>query len=358
MSEELDSAVSSLSEQTKKINIALYYVSGDMERAKQMVAGTYKDIYAIKGVFLSTSLNGAFLIFYNFVYLKLIDIYLVVMPSYASMNMDSKDTWKLFERSISDSLKGDDHDDVLEKTLRDRFYQSFSMMLVREVNKLIDKGDDIALNRLFQRMIQDILGLQRIEMVVDYQPISSLEMELYSISTRKLDLKSLGDKKPAEKEGVKIPEISPDSEPQVGVDGVKLILKCSLILSPIKGKDISTLGAGDRVKMSIVDENPKAVTVAEFFNAYKDGKFAPIIGRVKSVKFVPGSGYVIYALIAKGILAKIVEEEDNIKVAMDPNYSWSKAEEPESKSNLPMILILLAVVAILVLVVLGLIKLI
>ena len=154
---------------------------------------------------------------------------------------------------------------------------------------------------------------------------------------------------PVQEEGDEGPK-----EPKTGIDGVKLIINCSLILSPIKGKDISKLTPGDRIRVNIIDNNPKAITVAEAFHAYKEGKFSPINGRVKSVEFTPGAGYIIYAVIAKGVLAKVVEEEENIKVAMDPSYYAESPVEEEAKSNLPIIMVVLTAIAIAVLVILAL----
>ncbi len=149
--------------------------------------------------------------------------------------------------------------------------------------------------------------------------------------------------------------IEKDDIPKVGEDGVKLILNCSLILSPIKGKDISTLVPGDRVMLSIVDSDSKAISVAKAFNAYQNNKMTPITGRIKMIKNTP-DGYLIYTVIAKGILGKTIEEEANIKVAMDPNFVWTNQDEAETKSYLPMIVVLLVVIAVLVAVVLTLIR--
>ncbi len=356
MSEQLDSAVSSLNEQTKKMNIALYYVNGDMQKAKQMVAGNYRDIYALKCVFTSSSLNGGFLVFYNHMQLKVFNVYVIVSPSYNVKSINSNDDWKLFEKEISEVLAMGEHDDVLCRTLRDKISSSFSVMFIADLNKFLTNNDDISLNRLFQKLIQDALGLQRVECRFFNQLISSLEMELNSTSTRKLDKQTIEGQQEAAQAAQTETAKEETKEPQAGIDGVKLVINCGLILSPIKGKDISKLVAGDRIRINIVDNNPKAITVAEAFGAYREGKFSPISGRIKSIEMVPDSGYVIYVVIAKGVLGKIVEEEDNIKVAMDPSYYVESAGEEEAKSNLPVIMVVLTAIAIAIIVILALLK--
>ncbi len=356
MSEELDSAVSSLSEQTKKMNIALHYVNGDMQKAKQMVAGSYKDLYVLKCSFTSSSLNGVFIIFYNHMQFKVINLFTLVAPSYSMKKINSHDEWVIFEKESHAFLASGENDDILSRTLRDKIFNSFSIMFITDLNRFLTNNEEISLNRLFQKLIQDALGLQRVECDFSYQLSTSLDMEMNSITSRKLDRQTIeGQPQAAAEEPAGKEEVA-GGDPKIGVDGIKLIINCSLILSPIKGKEISKIVSGDRIRVNIVDKNPKAITVAQAFNAYSDGKFSPINVRVKSVDYHAGIGYVLYVVVAKGILGKIVEEEENIKVAMDPTYFAEAADEVESKSNLPVIMIILTAIGVAVLVILALLK--
>ena len=64
MTENLDAAMSSLSEQNKKLDIAMHYTHGDADKAKEMVSGHYKDVFVLKVKFTSTTSSGAFLFFW------------------------------------------------------------------------------------------------------------------------------------------------------------------------------------------------------------------------------------------------------------------------------------------------------
>ena len=155
MSEELDSAVNSLGEQTKKLNIALYYVNGDMQKAKQMVAGSLKDIYALKCNFTSSSLHGAFLIHYNHMSFKINNIFVAVGPSYTDQSIDAGDDWKVFEKAVRDYVETGEQDDILSRTLRDKLTNSFSFLFIGDLNKFLKANNDISLNRMFQKVIQE-----------------------------------------------------------------------------------------------------------------------------------------------------------------------------------------------------------
>ena len=85
--------------------------------------------------------------------------------------------------------------------------------------------------------------------------------------------------------------------------------------------------------ISIIDKTPKAIELAKAFKAYdEEGNMKPIPGRIVSLK---KDDYLnIIAIVAKGIYMKIIEEEENIKVAMDPTYyNQSKATEDEESKG-------------------------
>jgi hypothetical protein len=338
MSKELDSAVNSLSEQTGRINIALHYAGGDMEKARAMAAGSYKDLYVLKARFASSTLNGAFLVFYNGIYNKLVDSLVLVVSTYMTKSIDTGVDWRLFEKDILEALAAGEHDTHFETLVKNRFHDGFNLSFCAELTRFLQSDNGIAVERALQKLLQFILNVQRIDIKVDSQHISSLDMELNSASAKKIDASAL--KGPPEEDPPPVAKEAAD-EVREGQEGVKLIMSCSLILSPIKGKDISRIEPGDRIRVSITDSNPKCVSVAKALNAYEDGALLPVTARVKSIKSRPEGGYSIFAIVARGIYAKIVEEEANIKVALDPAYELARqGAGDESKSSLGLILAL------------------
>jgi len=340
--EENEKAYQHLSEQTKKINIALHYTHGDMEKARQMVAGNYNDLYVIKVRFASSTMFGAFLLFFNHIYKIISGLTLILSPSYTLQNINPEWDWIIFEKDIAELMQKGDYDQILAKTFRDKIMKSLDIVLLNELARNIELKNAIAIDNIFRKLIQETLALKRVDTFVVYQPTSSLAMELHSITIPKLKSEIV------EGEQGKKPEIQPastgesDYTPQVGVDGVKLIIKSALILSPIKGKHISKLAPGDRVMISIIDTHPQAIKVAQALQAYENETFKPIPARITYVKYIPQKGYKVYGLIAKGIVVDIDEEEDNIKVALDPAYAATiQPEEEEAKPNYVLITILL-----------------
>jgi len=332
--EENEKAYQQLSEQTKKINIALHYTHGDMEKARQMVAGNYNDLYVIKVRFASSTMFGAFLLFFNHIYKTISGLTLIVSPSYTLQNIDPQWDWILFEKEIYDHMQKGDYDQVLAKTFRDKIIKSIDIVSLNELARNIESKNEIAIDNLFRKLVQETLALKRVDSLVICQPTSSLMMELHSVTIPKLKSEIIEKTQDQASEKQPVPNGEPEYSPQVGVDGVKLIIKSALILSPIKGKHISKLTPGDRVMISIIDNNPQAIKVAQALKAYENETFKPIPARITYVKYIPQKGYKVYGLIAKGIVVDIDEEEDNIKVALDPTYAATiQPEKEETKPN-------------------------
>ncbi len=350
MGTEIDDAFQSLSDQTKKLNIAQHYTHGDMEKAKQMIAGNYRDLYVIKVRFSSSTLYGAFIVFFNHIYKHVAGVQIIVSPSYAVLNLDPSNEWQIYDREINELFEKGEHDQVLVRGFKDKLNMMFSIVELNELARYLESRNEIAIDNMIRKAIQNSLGLQRVDTNVYYQTTSSLEMELNSVSSPKLSIDIIEGR--SEKKEPKAPyegDQQPESKtPKVGVDGIKLILKSALILSPIKGKDIHKLAPGDRIKVSIIDNNPQAIRVAQALDAYQDDTFKPVVARVKSVEHRPGPGYKIYGFIAKGILADIDEEEANIKVALDPAYAAAMEQQAddEGKTSYPMIFLLVGILGI------------
>lgn len=337
MGDNLDSAVNSLQEQTKKINIALHYTGNDMEKAKLMVAGSYKDLLACKVKFTSSSQYCVFLMFINAIQSRVMDSFFVVSNDYMVANIDNVQDWRLFEKDIA-TARANITDFRLVNEFKDKIDRAFSSALCTSIVRLYEK-DTTQLNHILQKTIQECTGLQRVDVSFEISKISSLEMELDAISTRKIDSMPK-EAAPAAEE--KPAEASSDDEPKSGANGIHAIMRSSLILSPIKGKHITELKIGDRVMISLVEMNDQAKSLAKAFNAWdeENSRILPLPSRIKSIRYIDGTGFKIYVVIAKGILGQIIEEEKNIKVAMDPAVQVEEKQETQASSKFGLVIII------------------
>ncbi len=109
--------------------------------------------------------------------------------------------------------------------------------------------------------------------------------------------------------------------------GLKVI-DASLIVSPGRGKQISSLRQGDWLQVLLNPANPLAMKILKGLNLLENNKPKPIGAKVHTVKRVPKVGFVIYVQVAEGVLGKAEEEQDVRVKTGDP-----VVEEIEQKSG-------------------------
>lgn len=334
MPDNLETATDSLSDYTRKLEIATFYANGDEERAKQIVAGTLKDFYAIKGRFSSTTSFGAFIAFANSQYLSLNSMYPVISGSFSLKDLKTFNNWMNYEKDVMDFLKNNEHDDVLGRQFKNAFHSSVTLQFMSELKRLVNDRKDMDINRLFQQIVQARMGLQSVNMIVDVEEITSVDMELHSITSTKMSEQPAAREKTGLEPDIAVEADEDDREVLKGKD-VRLLLRGGLILSPLSGREIGLLVVGDRLKINITDRHEKAVHVLQAFNAIDNEGARPITGRIVHMKHRADGGYTIYAIVAKGIYVRIEELEDGIKVAIDTSYMETRAE-PEGMSRATM----------------------
>ncbi|MBN2435271.1 MAG: hypothetical protein JXK07_08410 [Spirochaetes bacterium] len=347
--ENLDNAINSLSDQQKKYDIALHFTGNDQDKAKRMVSNSYFDLVAVKGSFSSSSLYGAFIIFFNVEYAKVEHTVFVVSPDYQLQSLVIKNDWKSLEKEILNSRTSSAASRI-NADFSDKFKKGFSLSLGRDFARYLGKSDMTQVTHMIQRFMQESTELKRIEVSVEIQNMSSLQLELESLTSVKISGKLNARKKAEEAEAEQ--NQPADTDPVAGKDGVRLVILSTVVLSPIKGKYISNVAPGDKIMVSMIETTPQVIEIAKAFNAYdsESKKISSIPARVKSIEYIDGIGYKIFAVIAKGIIAKIIEEETSIKVALDPATVLINEDESDKGGiGIPIIIGLTAAIVMLIL---------
>jgi len=275
----------------------------------------------------------------------------MISRSFEVSDIKTNQDWRSFEKQLVAISQKSGYDEAMTSKMKDAMNKSLTIQEITKFAKLIEQDDGIAVNHNFQKFISDVTGFQNVELSVDYEKISSIAMELNSLTSTKISAASAEPVKDTKSEDdIKVEKLD---DPLEGKD-VKLVLNGALILSPIKGKDISELVIGDRIMISVIDKSPKVVDLLKAFNAItEDGTTKPIAGRIVSIKHL--DDYKIFAIVAKGIYLKIIEEEPHIKVSMDPTYynTQSANEDADNKSNRTTMMILAAVFFVLIAIIIA-----
>lgn len=121
--------------------------------------------------------------------------------------------------------------------------------------------------------------------------------------------------------------VSGDDRPEIEKTA-NLVLDATLVISPVRGKYIQDIIPGDLMRVVLLKKDEVTKKVARALKAVNDeGDYLPVKGRVKQKMPNEKGGATIYCVIAKNILAKIVEEE-NIKAELFLSDVIAEAKRP------------------------------
>mgnify|MGYP001271521200 CR=1 FL=1 len=304
-----------ISEKAKRIEISLKYTASDMEKAKLMASGKLQDVMVIKGKFAvaDKSSSGMVLFFINTLY-EYISAVRIVMCQNTSIFSSVRifDGWKVLYKNLVAYEAGSDavNSGSLSEQMLDGFISND--LFPDTQNKNLD-----FLSVAIQDMLKKSLESDKIKCQFDLEPASSLDVELAGISIM-LPTQEPAPAEPQQEQAQ--PQKSQASTAfQKRLEDLEsnatYIVEGCCVLSPVRGKHINDVFKGERIMVSLSSNDAMSDKI---INAYKardeDGQALPIPGRV--VEKIPneeGKGVILYVLIAKGIYAKIIEEE-SVKV--------------------------------------------
>jgi hypothetical protein len=206
------------------------------------------------------------------------------------------------------------------------------------------------LTATLQRILQEHYETRQLQITLEMEDTSSMEMELLDVPMEDM---TTGE----DEEGESDPESMKEDTPEVTQEDEKIsriedeanyVVEGKSIVSPVKGRFLSDIAVGEKMKVLLNGSDGVTKKILNVLNAYgEDGHPLPIKGRVKEKIPYNRGGYIFYVLVAKGILAKLVEDE-NVKVLMDTPV----VEEDEIKEEGSLAFILLGAL-LFVLIVIG-----
>lgn len=323
----------SLNEKTKMIDVALKYTKGDMAKAKAMASGQYQDIVAIKGKFFFQESNqsGMFLSFFN-----IFDEFIAYTNSSLSenesiyKNVRIFDDWKtLFEDLLAYKQAPDNLD---ASSLSDFLLDSF---ISHDVFPAVQDGNLDDLSRVVSDSLKTFFNNELVQSQIELESTNSLSLELGGITfavpgaSEEQEEKEQPEKVDLSEEDETIKRI--ESEANYIVDG-------KIIVSPVKGKYVNDISAGEKIMVLLTGKDPLTNKILSVLDGYSpEGEIKAIKGRLKEKVPLEKSGYILYALVAKGVLAKIVEEE-NVKIQLEPSDDKVNGIQNEETGNKAIIL--------------------
>ena len=320
------------------VESALKCTGGDIVKARAMVDGTYVDGSVLKGTFLLQDMgySGVFVIFFNTEenYIPFMDM-ITKKSSIIYEQLDMSAGWKNVLREMN-TLKSET-DDVDISSRKDK--------IIREIIEMdyfsdVKSGNVDNLEASTELILRKVLGNQNISCKLDLEPVSSLSMMQESVPFEKPSIDYISDKIRSEVENnpelvEKIAEIEKKAD---------YVIDAAIILSPVKGKALYEIENGEKIMVNLDVHDEVAKNVLSSLKALdEDGDFHAIPAKVVGKFVLPVSGSIImYALVAKGVLVKIIEES-NVKISV-LNMGEQDKKRFLDNFNLPLPLVLFVIV--------------
>jgi hypothetical protein len=197
-----------------------------------------------------------------------------------------------FTYYLTDSFVGYDvFPDVQEKNLTD---------LTRTVTEIIAKS----------------FNVDSVKCQLELESTSSLALDVAGI---KIDMPGAGQKE--------IADIVKEDDRIVKVEGeAKYVIEGKAIVAPVKGKNVNDLIPGDKIMVVLSGRDMVSEKILKMLNAFDgEGGRMPVPGRLKAKIPLEKGGTMLYAVVARGVLAKIFEEE-NVKLLLDQSLEDVRSE--------------------------------
>jgi hypothetical protein len=311
------------SEKTKLMNLALKYTDGDMERAKFMVSGQYNDVKIIKGKFniKQSNIFGLLILFVN-----IPNRYIMHLDTFVQSNENTIakasifDSWKAFYTDIANFVKIEQ--DVIPSY---EFAQHVVYSLDNSnIYSEIESDNLQNLTGIFVDLINKFYQNTYTDCKLNIDNTNSLTMELANISIEE----------PIKTTDKELEKLDGDHSEKIAAIESKAdyVLNGRIIISPIKGKHISDIKVGEKIKILLTSSESINKQIAKSLKALsEDNEILPISMRITEKFPMEKKGYYIYGLIAKNVLVRIIEEED-VKIETDTVQKILKSAKRE-KSN-------------------------
>jgi hypothetical protein len=321
----------SLNEKTRHVNIALKYTRGNMDKAKQMVNGQLNDVIITKGKFsVGGHTYGVFLIFFNLENSYIMNLNSLLSPNKSLIDKISvNDSWKFFYTKFKDVVNSE-----AESSQKAGSSYEFTRHLIDSLSGynvfdyIVDNNIE-AVTDILRELIEKYYNRDEAQCQVDFEKTSSLNLELAGIPVEEPgSLPERGQEEPGglSEEDKLIARIEKEADH---------VIEGRVIVSPVKGKYINDIQQGDKIRILLKNvEDQVSIKVAAAQKAISpDGEMLPVKARVKAKIPLSQGGYMMYGVVAKNILARVVEEE-NVKIEIETAPQAETGKETDSQTLL------------------------
>lgn len=340
-----------------RLEKAKLYCDGDAVKAAQMVEGKFRDIFVLKITFRCTDMRlvGMIAIIINSEKNKLHNYFPIVTRMENIPSDPTMKPWQEYLLGVFQLTYSNKGELAAAGKLKHELEREFTPALLVALLEKLSSKDQQSIILQFEKIISFALRSNAIEVSVDIERTSSLNVDETIDAIKAAIDKAAAKKQEKEPEPVKEVKYDPVSQKDQDIiaKGYNLI-GCKFVLSPVKGKLVSQLVPGDKIKVRINDQSAWALQTAEKLGWSKDGRMMPGEAKVHATAKLE-QGNLVYIEIAPSLMGKVLEEEEvRVYIADDNSPAAQKDKGASGKNVMVWLLIILLILGTIgVLVMLG-----
>lgn len=317
-------------EKSRQVDRAMKYTRGDIIKAKEMVSGQYLDVMVVKGKFLveKKGISGMFLAFFNYIHEYIPSVEAIISSKPALFEKTRIfDDWKALNKDLDAYKNSPDMMDSKNFT-----YFLIDSFIGYDVFPDVQENNLDSLTKTVTEIIGKSFNAASVKCQIDMETSSSLALDMAGITLEVPGAPEVQEERALTEEDRNIKSIE---------DEAKYIIEAKAILSPVKGKNATDLVPGDKIRVMLTGNDIVTTKILKLLSAFDpEGGRIPITGRLKARVPLEKGGFMLYAFVAKGALAKIFEEE-NVKIMIDSPQDEYAEEAPRFDRWLMYVLALL-----------------
>jgi hypothetical protein len=297
-----ETQTSSFTHTDPRIQAALAYTMGDVEKASKMASGEYQDIKVIKGKYAveSRTLFGNFMVFCNIEYSVFVNVSIIQYKDPAPFGeMKPTSGWKEYFRACERTAGLVTLEDT--SGLVPHISASLSGY---DIFSDLSAGDEANATNTLTEIISKYMDNEPVSVELSFESASSL-----LLFEERIPMAEIKPKGAAAQQQAAPADNRPEIEKQY-----TFVVEAKAIVSPLKGKRVVDLVPGDQVILLLVNRDGASIKIAEAIGAFDEKRnFRPIKGRFVGKVPVEKIGFYLYCALAKNAVARI-PEEGNVQI--------------------------------------------
>ncbi len=160
----------------EKLKIAEQFCKGNIEKAKKMLSGDFKDIIILKGRFSDEDEEyyGFFMTFFSTVFYTIRYNFFVIANYTVALHNPPFDNWQTFYSKMIKTTLAEDYDKLRDEEYNKRFIESLNREELISIIQWVETNDITGMTNLFCKITADVLNVRKAEVDIDFEKTTSL----------------------------------------------------------------------------------------------------------------------------------------------------------------------------------------